>query len=98
VQSTREVSAMHAVLVSVEIHDQETGRQQLQERVVPAAKQAPGFVAGYWVQVGEGQGRSVMVFESDEAANGAVEMIRSQPASGAVSIVDMQVGEVVANA
>jgi hypothetical protein len=89
---------MHAVLVSVEVHDQETGRQQLQGRVVPAVKQAPGFVAGYWVQLAEGQGRSVMVFESEEAANGAVEMIRSQPASGAVSIVDMQVGEVVANA
>ena len=89
---------MHAVLVSVEVHDQEAGRQQLQGRVVPAVKQAPGFVAGYWVQLEEGRGRSVMVFESEDAANRAVEMIRSQPASGAVSIVDVQVGEVVANA
>jgi hypothetical protein len=94
----REDSAMHAVLVSVEIHDAEAGRERLNNEVVPRASQAPGFVAGYWIQVAEGQGRSVIVMESEEAANAAAEMIRNQPAGGDVSLVDVKVGEVVANA
>jgi hypothetical protein len=89
---------MHAVLVSVEIHDPESGRQRLNDEVVPRTSQAPGFVAGYWIEMTEGQGRAVIVMESEGAANAAVEAIRSQPADGSVSIVDVQVGEVVANA
>jgi hypothetical protein len=88
---------MHAVLTSVEIHDQEEGRRRLHDEVVPRASKAPGFVAGYWIQVAEAQGRAVIVMESEEAANAAVEAIRSQTA-GPVSLVDLQVGEVVANA
>jgi hypothetical protein len=88
---------MHAVLTSVEIHDQEEGRRRLHDEVVPRVSQAPGFVAGYWIQVAEAQGRAVIVMESEEAANAAVEAIRSQTA-GPVSLVDLQVGEVVANA
>jgi hypothetical protein len=89
---------MHTVLVSVEIHDQEAGRERLVNEVVPRVSQAPGFVAGYWIQVAEGQGRAVIVMESEAAADAAVEAIRSQPDDGAVSITDVQVGEVVAHA
>ena len=88
---------MHAVLTSVEIQDQEEARRRLHDEVVPRVSKAPGFVAGYWIQVAETQGRAVIVMESEEAANAAAEAIRSQT-DGPVSLVDMQVGEVVANA
>ena len=89
---------MHAVVVSVEIQDQEEGRKLLHEQVVPRVKQAPGFVAAYWVQLATDRGTSLLVFEGEDAANGAAEMIRGQPAGGPVRLVDVQVGEVVANA
>jgi hypothetical protein len=88
---------MHAVLTSVEIQDQEEARRRLHDEVVPRVSKAPGFVAGYWIQVAETQGRAVIVMESEEAANAAADAIRSQTA-GPVSLVDLQVGEVVANA
>jgi hypothetical protein len=40
---------MHACVVDVEIHDPDAARRGL-EQIVPAVKQAPGFVAGYWVR------------------------------------------------
>jgi hypothetical protein len=89
---------MHAVLLSVEISDPEEGRRRLHDEVVPRASGAPGFVTGYWIQVAEGQGRSVIVFENEGAATAAAEMIRNQPAGGPATLVDVQVGEVVANA
>jgi hypothetical protein len=88
---------MHAVIASVEIQDEEEGRRMLQDVVVPTASQAPGFVAGYWVRVGEANGRSMMVMESEEEANALAEVVRSR-AGGPVRLVDVQVGEVVANA
>src|SRR5438876_4214485 len=41
---------MHAVLVSVKIHDTDRARQELTEQVVPRVSQAPGFIAGYWFE------------------------------------------------
>jgi hypothetical protein len=89
---------MHAVLLSVEISDPDEGRRRLHDEVVPRVAAAPGFVAGYWIQVAEGQGRSVVVFDSEAAATAAAEMISNQPAGGPATLVDVQVGEVVANA
>jgi len=46
---------MHAVLTSVTVNDVAAAEQYLREQVVPNVKQAPGFVAGYWVRT-EGEG------------------------------------------
>ena len=89
---------MHAVVVNVTIRDLEGGRKMLEEEVVPRIKQAPGFVAGYWTSSGDDRGMSMMVFESEDAANGAAQFIRSQPASDAVTIDNVEVREVVASA
>jgi hypothetical protein len=43
---------MHAV---VGVHDNETGLKHLHGNVVPQVKQAPGFVASYWVGLGDGE-------------------------------------------
>lgn len=88
---------MHAVVVDVTINDREAAQGELRDRVVPAVSGAPGFVAGYWVAVSENQGRSVAVFESEEAASAVADQVRGQ-GRDAVSIDNVAVGEVVAHA
>ena len=90
---------MHAVLVNVTIIDVDRAVQTLKERIVPAASQAPGFVAGYWTRSDDNRGVSMIVLDSEEAANGVAEMIRSQaPDNDAVNLDNVEVREVVANA
>ena len=90
---------MHAVVVSVSISgdaDPQEVVTHLRENIVPSVSQAPGFVSGYWVRLeGGDRGRAVVVFESEDGARGAREMI--QPAPG-VTLESVDIGEVVANA
>jgi hypothetical protein len=62
--------------VRVTIKDEEQARKALDEEVVPQVRQAPGLVAGYWVKLDGDQGRSIIVFESEEAAQAAAENVR----------------------
>jgi hypothetical protein len=87
---------MHAVVVSVTIADPEASEVALREQVVPRVAQAPGFVAGYWTRKGNG-GLSMSVWESEDAANSASEMVRSAAPEG-VTVDSVEVREVVANA
>ncbi len=89
---------MHAVVVRVSISDAEAATRYLHERVVPGVSQAPGFVSGHWMQWDDGsQGAAMMIFESEDAANQAKEMIQPPP-DGAAAIERVHVGEVVASA
>lgn len=87
---------MHAVVVRVTINDVDASANALRENVVPRVSQAPGFVSGYWTRKGN-SGVSMVVFESEEAAQGMSEMVRSL-APDSVTIEDIEVREVVANA
>lgn len=89
---------MHAVLVSVTIHNPEPAIEFLRGEVVPRVSQSPGFVNGYWMRASENKGWSVIVFESEEAANAMVEQIRAQDGPGHATIDNIDVREVVANA
>jgi hypothetical protein len=91
---------MHAVVTKVGVEDAPVATEFLRETVVPRVSQAPGFVAGYWVRLeGSDEGTSVVVFESEEAARGAAEQIREGVGSNpGVTLKDVTVGEVVANA
>ena len=90
---------MHAVIVRVSISDADKATERLRSDVVPRVKQAPGFVAGYWVRLeGGDQGRGLIVFESEDAARGAVEGIRAIPDEGEVTIESIDVAEVVESA
>lgn len=89
---------MHAVVVNVTIKDFEGGQRMLESEVVPRVKQAPGFVTGYWTRGEADSGMSMLVFESEEAATGAAEFIRSQPGTDAVTLDNIEVREVVASA
>jgi hypothetical protein len=89
---------MHAVLVKVSISDVENSEKELKETVVPRISQSPGFVAGYWTRSEDGtNGRSMLVFESEEAARAAAERIGPNVPQG-VTFESAEVREVVATA
>jgi hypothetical protein len=91
---------MHAVVVKVSVNDGEPATKYLREEIVPRIKEAPGLVAGYWVRLeGGDEGNSVIVFESEDQARAVSERIRgSIDDNPGVTLKDITVGEVVANA
>jgi heme-degrading monooxygenase HmoA len=87
---------MHAVVIRVTIKDVENATTELREQVVPRVAEAPGFVAGYWTRK-DNTGLSMVVFESEDAAQAASERISSGiPES--VNLEGVEIREVVANA
>jgi hypothetical protein len=89
---------MHAAIFRVTIKDREKAEEFLKERIVPNASQAPGFVTGYWANVG-GSGSSMVVFESQDAAKQWAEGVQgNQPPAEIVTIDKVEIGEVVAQA
>jgi prophage antirepressor-like protein len=89
---------MHALVVRVSLSDAESARKTLTEQVVPAVSQSPGFVAGYWTwSDDQSNGQSMIVFESQEAAQTVEERIRDIVAEGA-TVESTEVRQVVASA
>lgn len=86
---------MHAVLVQVKLSDN-PDPTVLRERVVPQVKELPGFIAGYWTR-GDGVGRSMVIFDSEENAQAASDRVPSMVPEGTM-IESNQVSEVVAHA
>jgi hypothetical protein len=86
---------MHAVLVTVKLSEN-ANPAVLREQVVPRVKEFPGFVAGYWTR-GDGVGRSIVVFDSEETAQAASDLVPSIVPSE-TTIEGNEVCEVVANA
>jgi hypothetical protein len=84
---------MHAVVARSTIQDFEQARKMLREELIPRLSQAPGFVSGHWVKLGEKSGASMIVFESEEAAQAAAEMFRTNPPP-TVTPTSIEVGEV----
>lgn len=84
---------MHAVLVSVTINDQEAARARLRDVVLPMVRQAPGVKSGYWLEPVDGNGSSIVIFESQEAAENAANQVTAE--GGAVTIDSVTVREVV---
>jgi hypothetical protein len=87
---------MHAVVVRVAISDEGASEEALRERVVPQVSQLPGFVAGFWTRKDAG-GLSMVVFESEDAANGFRDMLKGIVPEG-VTLEGAEVREVVAHA
>ena len=89
---------MYAVLVKVSISEVEGSEKALRETVVPRVSQMPGFVAGYWTRSADGSnGRSLIVFESEDAARTAAERIGANVPQG-VTFESAEVREVVVSA
>lgn len=87
---------MHALVLNVTVHDREAGTRALENQVVPRAKQARGFVGGYWLAMSGGKGLSVLLFETQDAARTMAEY--AQPPGDFISFDSLEVAEVVAQA
>lgn len=88
---------MYAVVVDVTITgEREEAERGLRERVIPRVKEAPGLVAGYWVEPIDGKGHSIVVFESEEAARAMAEQVGGN-APSPVTVDNVQVRAVVAH-
>lgn len=93
---------MHAVIGAVDIDSSRAAEAEtmLRETLVPMIKQMRGFVSGTWARSADGsQGRSMILFESEDAAKDAAKTVTEGPPSGApVTFVSVDVFEVVAQA
>jgi hypothetical protein len=87
---------MYAVVVRVNINDEEGADRALREQVVPRVSQSPGFVAGYWTRK-DNTGLSMVIIESEDAANRLGEQVRTMVPE-AVTLEGVEVREVVVNA
>ncbi|HEX8065008.1 MAG TPA: DUF3110 domain-containing protein [Thermoleophilaceae bacterium] len=87
-------------MVRVNVKDVEPAEEMLREQIVPRVSQAPGFVTGYWTRSSdETNGLSVVVFESEDAAQAAARQLEEQGSpSEAVDLDSVEVREVVAHA
>jgi hypothetical protein len=89
---------MHAVVVRATIGESDLAEKGLKERVLPRVKEAPGLVAAYWTRSDDkANGVAMIVFESEQAAQGAASMIGSAPPPETVTLDNVEVREVIAN-
>ncbi len=89
---------MHALVVTVTL---EPGRDAealayLQSDVVPGVQQIPGLVSAYWLAPRDGQGLSVLLFESKEAAQAAAAGLPNVPRADFATLGTVEVREVLA--
>jgi hypothetical protein len=90
---------MYAVPHTVTFTDRSAAEAGLDE-VVPQVSGLPGFVAGYWVARSANQGLALIMFDSEEAAQGFVDFLMTVPDSPGVTLdrESIGVGEVLAHA
>ena len=68
---------MYAVLtsVSVESGHEDEARTVLEQNIVPRVRELPGAIAGYWLEPQPGQGYSTVVFDSEDNARAAADLV-----------------------
>lgn len=90
---------MNAVVVEVNIESgrEDEGIAYLHANVLPAMKQTPGFVSGYWLASKEGQGLTVLVFDDAEAAQAMAERLADAPKADFATLGKIEVRNVVAH-
>jgi hypothetical protein len=65
---------------------------------VPRVRETPGVIGAYWVRSRDDRGMGVILFESEEAAQGLARWIESTgPPTDAVTLDRVEVCEVVAH-
>lgn len=86
---------MHAVVIRVTVKDRDAAISAAREQIMPRVAEARGFKAGYWLTMPDGNGLSIAVFDSQDAARTMAE--QAQPPGDSVSFDSVEVGEVVAS-
>ena len=84
---------MYAVVARSTIADFEQARKFLREEGIPRLSQIPGFISGHWVRLGEKAGASMILFESEEAAQEMKERVETS-SPPVVKPISVEVGEV----
>ena len=93
---------MHANVVEVAVDPSvDPERKGLHEVVIPRVRQLPGLVAAFWLEPVDDKGMSIAVFETEDAARGAMETmgikVGASPAPG-VTVERVQTREVIGRA
>jgi len=84
---------MYAVVARSTIEDFEQARKFLREEGIPRLAQMPGFISGHWVRLGEKAGASMILFESEEAAQEMKKRVETS-SPPVVKPISVEVGEV----
>lgn len=90
---------MYAVVVTVSIDPAriEEAQANLRNTVVPMVKGSPGAVSGVWLAPDSGgNGMSVILLDSRESAEAALQMIPAEPGPG-VTLRSKEIREVAAS-
>ena len=90
---------MHAALVRLTIDPEQApaAADALVSDILPTVRSAPGFVAGYWLEPADGQGFSIVLFETEEQARETAPPATSWAAPG-VTISGVEFRRVAATA
>jgi hypothetical protein len=90
---------VHAALVRLTVDPDQApaAANALVNDILPTVRSAPGLVAGYWLEPAEGEGFSIVLFETEEEARQAAPPANSWAAPG-VTIHDVEFRRVAATA
>jgi hypothetical protein len=90
---------MHAAMVTVTIDPTQADQAEkaLREQVIPMVSDAPGFVAGYWLEPADGRAVSLVLFDTEEQARQTAPPLGASPTPG-VTIAAVEFRLVTASA
>jgi hypothetical protein len=90
---------MHAALVRLTVDPQQApaAAEALINDILPRVRSASGFVAGYWLEPADGQGFSIVLFETEEQAREAAPPVSSWAAPG-IAITGVEFRRIAATA
>jgi hypothetical protein len=77
---------VHAALVRLTVDPDQApaAAEALTSDILPRIRSASGFVAGYWLEPADGQGFSIVLFETEDQARQAAPPASSWAAPGIV--------------
>jgi hypothetical protein len=84
------------VKVKIDTSRVDEATKQLNEVVVPMVRQAPGVQSGIWTPSAEGEGLSIVAYDTEEHAKAGMAMIPDPPGPG-VTLVSAEVRRVAAS-
>jgi hypothetical protein len=95
----RKERTVHAALVSLTVDRDQApaAAAALTSDILPRVRSARGFVAGYWLEPADGEGFSIVLFETEEQAREAVPPASSWAAPG-IAITGVEFRRVAATA
>ena len=83
--------------MTIDPHQAPAAASALVNEILPAVRSSPGFIAGHWLEPADGQGFSIVLFESEEEARQTAPPVGDWIAPG-VTIRDVEFRRVAATA